>query len=208
MSNLKGKVFEERFLLEKRTGAERRSFLNAYSCYQMVGIHVLYYTFDLSEEEIIDITAKFQEYDQQEGLEQQWEIEILQKYHILARQEAVNFPLLQKRSLAVIPRKMHDKYEQQNLMAQTEVALYCYYIVMIKTLENSESFKNAVNGDLKAGLEKFIEDFREVCKLFKKGMTKQWLEDFLVKEHGFDIIKVDVESIPLYVEANKGEDIS
>lgn len=202
MSNLsdRGKVF-----LSRKSDAEKVSFLNAYSCYQMVGIHILYYSFDMEEQEIIKITELFQEYDQQEGMEQTWEIEMVMKYNITVFNEATKFPLVQKRSLAVIPKRCHDPKVQVRLINQTEVALYCYYLVMFKALENSEDFKKKIDNDYETAFKKFIKDFREVCTLFKKGMTRKWLEDFLVKEHGFDIIKVDVENLPLYIQADKKE---
>lgn len=163
-----------------------RAFENTFVCMQLVNICTLYEAFDMEEEEVKNIMFEFSDADNvfigSPMIQLEWEAESMEKgadiLEIVRR-----FPMLQKRTLAMIPKGLHGVSSQRFLIFEVESAMRQYFCVALHCLISGKS--RFIEKDVK----KYMSSFMDICKLFKNGMTKEFIEGYITKELGWSFEK-------------------
>lgn len=163
----------------------KMSFCNTYQCMQLVNICVLYETFDFDERKVKEITFEFAKYDKEDsetGAADVWANIIKKETGFNCYKFPKTMPYRQKISLAVIPKRVHDDARRVFLIENVERAVFTYFSVMMWTIREYCGFS-------KEDFEKYMDGFLEICKLFPKGMTMQWMVKFVENEIGWEFEK-------------------
>lgn len=163
-----------------------RAFENTFVCMQLVNICTLYEAFDMEEEEVKNITFEFSDADnvfiENPMIRLEWEAEAVEK-GVDISETVRRFPMLQKRTLAMIPKGLHGVSSQRFLVLEVESAMRQYFCAALHCLISGKS------GFTKAEAKKYMSAFMDICKLFKSGMTKEFIEGYITKELGWSFEK-------------------
>lgn len=180
---------KKRITPQQMQRAKEKSFANTYECLQYINICVLYEYADREEKQVVAITKRFIELNQEDILDQKldmWAEQFEREQAISAGWLLSGFNQAQIWSMALIPKGWHDKARTDILCDMTKRAIIVFGVIAVKVLTEDFGF------DMWQ-MRQYVDGFREVCKLLPRGLSADWLVDYIQMQIGWEMERTAVQ---------------